>query len=173
MQRYTDQIYETSFIRQALSYWGQSIALSFNQTDLEHTVPFFFSLWFFWPSHALTFLKCTWIHCAPNHTHAHTLWCDFLLQFSVSYTHAHTHTHTPWKRPYRQTLMRPQTPLINTNSSPQPPPKSTLSYPPLIPADTPSPPFFLPLSILLGQQWLLGRTGSCCNWFRHNLLPTW
>lgn len=49
-----------------------------------------------------------------------------------------------------------------------PPPKPALSYPPLIFAATRLSP-----SVLLGPLRLLGRTGSHCNWFRHNLLATW
>ncbi len=107
-----------------------------------------------------------------THTHIHTHMWTFVYVHFFCNSLSLTHTHTPCKWPYRQTLMCPQTPLIKTNSSHSPhPPKPTLSYPSFIPASP------LPSSSLhplpFGPLWPVGRTGSHCNWFRHNLLPTW
>lgn len=54
------------------------------------------------------------------HTHVqikHPCLPLFICTTSVILSHTRIHTHRAWKQPYRQTLMRPQTPLIKTNSS--------------------------------------------------------
>lgn len=68
-----------------------------------------------WQTH--TFPKCTHAHTATHTRTNKTPLLTFVYMYNFCNSLTHAYTHRAWKQPYRQTLMRPQTPLIKTNSS--------------------------------------------------------